>query len=245
MLRLLYQCRTGPRTLSEMEAEPCSLDCPCWINKQGCKGQNSFCKGDTICQNNVCIKRPSNVPKQAPPPTTKKIVREYKSGTLYYDVQGVMFDVKAKSKPIVITNLLLTMLKLDNASNIQVYTRVGSHKSVSEKSNQWQGPIGEFSLNGKGGYESMLLPSLSIEPQRIGSGQTRAFYITSKNTMPFMVMEGSNYSNPNKPWVQNSDLKVLRGCSLKHKFNNAWGECKDKKGGVGYGFYGGFEYHLE
>ena len=242
MLRLLYQCKTGPRNLSQLESNPCTLDCLCWINKKGCNGQDSLCRGDTICQNNKCIKRPKNYPTPAPTPSSKSIVKDFEGS--YYEGPGFMFDVKAKSNSVVITNLYLLLLELQTASNIEIYTKSGSHLSFSEKSDKWEGPIGKLSLNGDGSYSPRVLPSQSIAPQKIQSGQTRAFYITSKNSSPFMLGQGSSYSNKNKPLIQNKDLMILEGCSLRHKFNNDWNECKNKMGGQSYSFFGGFEYYV-
>merc|ERR1712150_145710 len=56
-IRLLYQCVSGPRTLSEYNANKCTSDCKCWKNEEGCKGNDNFCQGNLICSNNRCIKQ--------------------------------------------------------------------------------------------------------------------------------------------------------------------------------------------
>ena len=42
-LRLMYQCKTGPRLKTDYDKNPCTRDCPCWKNHGPCKGQNHFC----------------------------------------------------------------------------------------------------------------------------------------------------------------------------------------------------------
>mmetsp|Transcript_6381 Transcript_6381/g.8519 ORF Transcript_6381/g.8519 Transcript_6381/m.8519 type:complete len:552 (-) Transcript_6381:364-2019(-) len=53
-VRLVYQCNTGPRSLSSYNANLCTNDCPCWENAQGCNGNSNACQGDLVCSNNVC-----------------------------------------------------------------------------------------------------------------------------------------------------------------------------------------------
>eukprot|EP00957_Ditylum_brightwellii_P159692 12154843-Ditylum_brightwellii.AAC.1 len=45
-VRLVYQCNTGPRSLSSYNANLCTNDCPCWENAQGCNGNSNACQGD-------------------------------------------------------------------------------------------------------------------------------------------------------------------------------------------------------
>eukprot|EP00559_Dactyliosolen_fragilissimus_P007817 CAMPEP_0184863690 /NCGR_PEP_ID=MMETSP0580-20130426/12155_1 /TAXON_ID=1118495 /ORGANISM="Dactyliosolen fragilissimus" /LENGTH=356 /DNA_ID=CAMNT_0027362161 /DNA_START=238 /DNA_END=1305 /DNA_ORIENTATION=+ len=54
-LRLMYQCSTGPRTLSEFEANMCTENCPCWEGALGCKQNNKACQGDLLCVQNTCV----------------------------------------------------------------------------------------------------------------------------------------------------------------------------------------------
>jgi len=53
-MRLLYQCQSGPRTLNEYNASPCSSDCQCWEGASGCGTDDNACQGDLICMNNTC-----------------------------------------------------------------------------------------------------------------------------------------------------------------------------------------------
>ena len=224
-----------------MEAEPCTPDCLCWRNKEGCNGEDSLCRGDSICQNDKCIKRPDNYPTRSPAPSTKSIIKEHNGN--FYEAPGFMFDIRAKSKPISITNFYLTLEDGPTSSNIEIYTKLESHLGVSEKSNQWK-KIGEFAWNGDSKYSPQILPYGSITSQTIAKWQTRAFYITSSNSSPFYVTKGSNYLKKKIPLVENSDLKILEGCSLSHIFDNKWGECKDSEGGLSYNLWGGVEYVL-
>lgn len=58
-IRLLYQCKSGPRTLKEYQDIPCSPDCPCWHGAIGCR-QDSACQGQLICDmsKSQCVKKP-------------------------------------------------------------------------------------------------------------------------------------------------------------------------------------------
>jgi len=49
-LRLLYQCKSGPRMGDISVDELCSTDCPCWEHAMGeCHGNNNECMGNLIC----------------------------------------------------------------------------------------------------------------------------------------------------------------------------------------------------
>lgn len=63
-LRLMYQCRSGIRTLSEYNQDNgrnrCNADCKCGQNKKGCRlptgvDDSRWCKGSLICRNNRCV----------------------------------------------------------------------------------------------------------------------------------------------------------------------------------------------
>ena len=53
-MRLMYQCTDGPRQFSDYNKYRCTSNCKCWKNAGGCKGDSSSCKGNLICNNNVC-----------------------------------------------------------------------------------------------------------------------------------------------------------------------------------------------
>ena len=54
-MRLMYQCRNGPRTLAQFHAERCNTDdCKCGKNWKGCGQNDSKCKGRLVCVNNRC-----------------------------------------------------------------------------------------------------------------------------------------------------------------------------------------------
>lgn len=53
-IRLLYQCRSGPRDLTSYKENTCTDDCPCWDGANGC-GDNSTCQGDLICKDGQCV----------------------------------------------------------------------------------------------------------------------------------------------------------------------------------------------
>ena len=59
-LRLLYQCLSGPRSLSAYNSNLCTSDCKCWEGAVGCNGNNAACRGDLRCVNTVCAKGGDN-----------------------------------------------------------------------------------------------------------------------------------------------------------------------------------------
>mmetsp|Transcript_39489 Transcript_39489/g.48088 ORF Transcript_39489/g.48088 Transcript_39489/m.48088 type:complete len:168 (-) Transcript_39489:17-520(-) len=74
-IRLLYQCFSGPRTLSEYTSNPCSDDCRCWKGFEGCLGRDSYCQGGLACVDNMCVDAPPSKPPTENPteaPTTTK-----------------------------------------------------------------------------------------------------------------------------------------------------------------------------
>jgi len=48
-LRLLYQCKSGPRSGSISVDHLCSKDCPCWEHASGECGSDDECMGDLVC----------------------------------------------------------------------------------------------------------------------------------------------------------------------------------------------------
>jgi DNA modification methylase len=77
-IRLLYQCISGERTLSEYNDNRCTEDCKCWKGEKGCNGRNNACQGSLVCTNNMCQDGsggspnigPSTTPPTASPRTT-------------------------------------------------------------------------------------------------------------------------------------------------------------------------------
>ncbi|CAB9526035.1 metalloproteinase dpy-31 [Seminavis robusta] len=53
--RLLYQCLSGPRSIDEYNANPCTTDCKCWEGATGCNGNDDACQGTMTCLVNECI----------------------------------------------------------------------------------------------------------------------------------------------------------------------------------------------
>ena len=54
-LRLLYQCDSGPRNMSDYLESLCTEDCKCWEQAMGCQSQDEACQGDLICRSNQCV----------------------------------------------------------------------------------------------------------------------------------------------------------------------------------------------
>ena len=54
-VRLLYQCRSGPRTLSDYINDKCNSDCTCGRRVRGCD-TNDHCKGALICIDRQCVR---------------------------------------------------------------------------------------------------------------------------------------------------------------------------------------------
>jgi len=74
-LRLLYQCKSGPRTLKEYNESPCTNDCKCWKGARGCGTNDGACQGNLVCSNNKCVasSAPSVAPTPAPRPSCASI----------------------------------------------------------------------------------------------------------------------------------------------------------------------------
>ena len=55
-IRLLYQCQSGPRALSDYRANPCTEDCLRWETAKGCGNDDKACQGNLICDDaNHCV----------------------------------------------------------------------------------------------------------------------------------------------------------------------------------------------
>merc|ERR1712071_589569 len=64
----MYQCTTGPRTVTQFQNDQCSNNCKCWKNAFGCNS-NRQCFGDLICENNICLMPAMQTPFPTPSPT--------------------------------------------------------------------------------------------------------------------------------------------------------------------------------
>ena len=61
-IRLLYQCASGPRSLSEYNEEPCTADCKCGLGMMGCGAADELCKGSLVCQADTCVEQAGEHP---------------------------------------------------------------------------------------------------------------------------------------------------------------------------------------
>lgn len=68
-IRLLYQCKSGPRSLNDYKANMCTSDCPCWLDAVGCN-KDSACQGSMVCKNSKCIEGPKGA-TASPTPSPK------------------------------------------------------------------------------------------------------------------------------------------------------------------------------
>ena len=66
-MRLMYQCTSGARSLSQYNSNRCTSDCKCWEGEAGCNGNNNACQGSMVCSNNRCSRGGGPVPTPTPP----------------------------------------------------------------------------------------------------------------------------------------------------------------------------------
>ena len=57
-VRLLYQCQSGPRSFVEYQKALCTVDCPCWLDAQGCGSNHYACQAGLVCESNTCVLAP-------------------------------------------------------------------------------------------------------------------------------------------------------------------------------------------
>ena len=66
-IRLMYQCISGERNLAELQADPCTDDCKCFMNEAGCGTNDEACAGSLACIANTCVTQPNtSSPTKAP-----------------------------------------------------------------------------------------------------------------------------------------------------------------------------------
>ncbi len=261
-IRLMYQCIDGPRHWNAYRMNPCSAKCQCWEGRQGCKGRNSFCKGNLICHFNVCKQPPTTIslpvpsppksPSQPTPKITRQIVKRRISGLRYYLVSGAMFDIQAKSTPIYIQNLIFKGLGSENNAenvNVDIFTKVNSHLQwvSSSSSSSWRW-VGSTILRDNGTDNAQSFPSNTFSaPITINPWEKQAFYIQVKNCgsncSKLRVWEGSNYALESNAYLEDSHVRMLEGCVLVDRFDNQWGNCRNTKGGKSFTFWGGIQYN--
>jgi len=69
-IRLMYQCTSGPRTLSQYNSNRCTSSCKCWKDEVGCNGNNNACQGSLVCSSNKCVNPGSGPTPPTPTPPT-------------------------------------------------------------------------------------------------------------------------------------------------------------------------------
>merc|ERR1712165_372214 len=92
-IRLLYQCISGPRTMTEYNSDRCTTDCKCWKNEIGCSGNNNACQGSLTCSNNRCVDgNGAPTPPTRPSPTPPTGGRCQDSPLNWHDDDGERFN---------------------------------------------------------------------------------------------------------------------------------------------------------
>lgn len=122
-----------------------------------------------------------------------------------------MFDIFSQSVAEVYSVTLSQLA--DYPMKIQVYSRIGSHYQVYDDASKWE-LIKQFN-NFTFAINTEDPRRISFPPQRIGAGQTRAFYIAIVETyggidpMQSGLMAQSNYNIG--VWASDQTLKILEG----------------------------------
>lgn len=238
-IRLMYQCKSGPRNLLDYEQQKCSEDCQCWHNELGCGNNDSYCNDDMMCQDNRCI-----LPKDKKLGTT--LVREdleEQEGESYFS-SGVMFDVQAKANPIKITNLYYQGIEGD--VKVDIYSKQWTHFKWSENEGKWD-LIGSATLQYTPDDTPMLFPENSFQPILVDRWHRRGFYIQTRDCgfdcKKLRVWRGQHYAETTNPFMENDSARILEGCTLKGKFDNSENRCNnEKRGGESFTFCGGVKY---
>ena len=230
-LQLMYQCKSGPRTLAAFQANRCTEDCKCWLGARGCKGINAGCKGNLVCKRNKCVKG------TGPAPPQPKTIVKYFPFNSYYPVDGVVFDVKAKRK-IKITDLVLS-LRTTGPVTMEIFTKSGSGAGFETNEGSWT-LMKSFTYKGDGTMYPEPIRAPLFQPVLMRRKTTRSFLVTvtSSDSNYFRTTKGTSYGIGN--FISNSHIIVKEGCGVKYPFNYVW--CV--KGSTSYSAQGGVEYVL-
>mmetsp|Transcript_44679 Transcript_44679/g.82868 ORF Transcript_44679/g.82868 Transcript_44679/m.82868 type:complete len:405 (-) Transcript_44679:157-1371(-) len=98
-LRLLYQCKSGPRKLSDYQEHLCTADCKCWEGAVGCVNSNDACQGELVCSSNRCI-------HSSPPQTTASIATTNYS----FSLEHVPWSIGCLVGAVLFCGLLYTLI---------------------------------------------------------------------------------------------------------------------------------------
>jgi len=247
-LRLIYQCQSGPRQLSEYNKNICSSDCKCWDGMKGCKGKNEFCQDDLMCVNDKCSKNKNPIKNPVPSPTQPTVPTKPSKNSNYslvkYDKSneksgGVMFDIQAKGNAIEITSFQMNLRKGRWA--IDIYTLWTSSGNFREDQKKWT-KIKRF--RGLYGSKGSEMTNLELKkPQKLQKYSRRGFYITTTKKrgykQPFRVHYISAKAPDNVEWASD-DRVSIKGTS---KFNAKFIASGDPYAKA-YGVVGGAEYKM-
>jgi hypothetical protein len=239
-IRLMYQCKSGPRYLIDYEANKCTPDCQCWHKEPGCGNDNARCTDDMVCSDNVCTEPNKNNSL----PSFTSLVMSNAQGQFQF-VSGVMFDIQPKYDPIIIRNLYYQ--GIDGDVQVDIFTKEWTHFKWSESPNKWT-KIGSALLEQSASDEPQLFPNGSFDPITVNEWSRTGFYIQAKNCgtdcNKLRVWQGENYAVSKKPFVENHSARILTGCALKPYFDNSGQHCKNERGGESMTFWGGIMYTI-
>jgi hypothetical protein len=237
-IRLMYQCTSGPRYLLDYNTQTCSPDCQCWHNQAGCGNDDSSCNDDLVCQDNKCVHSTADI-------HLKNLTQQHMNGESYL-VTGAMFDIQAKDKPIIITNLYYQGINQD--VHVDVYTKEWTHFKWSENESKWQLIGSAFLQSRQDDKAELIFPTDAFNQITLSKWSRRGFYIQTKhcgnNCSNLRVWKGYNYSQSDHPFIENDSAKMLKGCPLRGRFDNGYQLCSDQRGGDSYTFWGGVQYRI-
>ena len=109
--------------------------------------------------------------------------------------------------------------------NIRMYTRLGSQYSAYDDESQWELIQSYTNFTSRDEEEPRRL---SFPPQRIGPGQTRAFYVAVTETYgeawPLMsaLMPGSNYTGI---FASDDRIVIFEGIKVRRPWHGAYSKC--------------------
>lgn len=130
---------------------------------------------------------------------------------------GIMFDVVAKVKPIVIFSFDLHVRRNTDKVGVKVYTKSGSHSGSESSQHQWK-RICETMIEPAGFYKRTNIDEQYFQAVTVNPGETKAFYVVL-DTADLRYSRGTKL---NAIYQSNEYLQILEGTGVGGFFGRSF-----------------------
>ena len=146
--------------------------------------------------------------------------------------KGVMFYVKALSKPITVTSFDTYFFKANTSGRVQVYTRRGRYTGYEGKEDAWR-IVYDAKTKFKGRNKIVQLGALDNGGVTINPGDIQSFFFWSEKSV-IMYDKGESEESEGEVFANDDYLEVYEGLGTSKKFSDLLYAPRTYKGIIRY-----------